>query len=264
MAVESDSTIAALDKETHDKSKRVYTEDQKIRRRAADRARYLANPDHAKATAAAWRAANPRRAKANREKWLKANADAYRAKRAASRKENKDAANARSAAWAAANRDRSNATKAAWAKANPERVRAAQEAWLARNIEKERARKVKYQVHRVKSDPAYRILVRCRIRLYQVVCAAGARKGDRTLNLIGCSLSELRTHIEARFHVGMTWENYGKTWHVDHRTPVSAYDMRDPEQQRAAFHYTNLQPLFAADNRSKGARLDWRPDNIAA
>ena len=61
-------------------------------------------------------------------------------------------------------------------------------------------------------------------------------------------------HLEAQFKPGMTWDNYGlKGWHVDHIRPCASFDLRDPEQQRRCFHYTNLQPLWAEENLKKGS-----------
>lgn len=64
---------------------------------------------------------------------------------------------------------------------------------------------------------------------------------------------ELRAHLETRFLPGMTWENYG-AWHIDHVRPLASFDLTDRAQLLQACHYTNLQPLWARDNRSKGAR----------
>lgn len=79
--------------------------------------------------------------------------------------------------------------------------------------------------------------------------------------MIGCSIEELKAHLEAQFQPGMTWENYGYWgWHVDHAHPIAAHDLTDPDQQRVAFHFTNLQPLWREDNQKKSARLDWKPE----
>lgn len=72
--------------------------------------------------------------------------------------------------------------------------------------------------------------------------------------LIGCSIEDLRAHIESQFQPGMTWENYGK-WHVDHIRPCVSFNLLDPMQQQECFHYTNLQPLWAEDNIKKGGRV---------
>jgi hypothetical protein len=57
--------------------------------------------------------------------------------------------------------------------------------------------------------------------------------------------------MEAQFKEGMTWD----TIHIDHVRPLKAFNLLDEEQQKHAFHYSNLQPLFKADNLRKGARL---------
>lgn len=90
----------------------------------------------------------------------------------------------------------------------------------------------------------------------------GLTKNDRTKDLIGCSLSECKTHIESLFLPGMTWDNHGKwkkgrpmTWHVDHIKPCDSFDLSDPLQKQACFHYTNLQPLWAIDNYRKSNKI---------
>jgi hypothetical protein len=48
----------------------------------------------------------------------------------------------------------------------------------------------------------------------------------------------------------MSWNNHGQ-WHIDHVRPCSSFNLLNPEEQQQCFHYTNLQPLWAADNLSK-------------
>ena len=82
----------------------------------------------------------------------------------------------------------------------------------------------------------------------------GIAKSNNALEMIGCSAIELKDYIESKFQDGMSWKNYGLDgWHVDHIRPCASFDLSDPSQQEECFHYTNLQPLWAKDNLSKGS-----------
>ena len=85
-----------------------------------------------------------------------------------------------------------------------------------------------------------------------------SKNGDQTIDFIGCSIDDLKSHLEKQFVDGMNWENYGRYgWHVDHIRPCCSFDLTDPEQQRECFNYTNLQPLWAKDNLAKGGRYEF-------
>ena len=73
------------------------------------------------------------------------------------------------------------------------------------------------------------------------------------MELVGCSIDELKKHLEIKFKKGMSWNNYGK-WHVDHVVPVDFFDLTKIEEQKKCFHYSNLQPLWAQDNLKKGGK----------
>ncbi len=80
------------------------------------------------------------------------------------------------------------------------------------------------------------------------------RKTDSVLKLLGCTLDELRTHLESNFTHGMTWLNYGK-WHIDHRVALATIDpVKNLKGWNKLWHWTNLQPLWAIDNIKKGWR----------
>jgi hypothetical protein len=68
---------------------------------------------------------------------------------------------------------------------------------------------------------------------------------------LGCTVEELKLHIETQFVDGMSWDTYGG-WHVDHIKPLSAFDLSQRDQIVLACHYSNLQPLWALDNLRKG------------
>ncbi len=83
-----------------------------------------------------------------------------------------------------------------------------------------------------------------------------ATKKNVTVVYLGCSIEELIVHLEDKFVPGMTWENHGLFgWHIDHIRPISSFDFSDEEQIKTAFHFTNLQPLWAFDNIKKSNKI---------
>lgn len=77
-----------------------------------------------------------------------------------------------------------------------------------------------------------------------------------TSKLLGCSGQFLKEYLEAKFVDGMTWDNYGfYGWHMDHIRPIASFDLNNEAEVKECFHYTNLQPLWAKDNLSKGAKF---------
>jgi hypothetical protein len=112
----------------------------------------------------------------------------------------------------------------------------------------------KYHKKRLESDIGYRILCMLRSRLHKAL--KNNQKYGHTLELLGCSIQELKKHLESQFTVGMSWGNHGLYgWHIDHKKPCASFDLTDPEQQKACFHYTNLQPLWAEENLSKSDKI---------
>lgn len=104
-----------------------------------------------------------------------------------------------------------------------------------------------------KKSEAYRLGCSIRWRLRGVLKRIGVAKSDKIISLLGCSLKFFREHIERQFKEGMTWENRS-LWHIDHIKPLASFDLKNPEHQKQATHYTNLQPLWAKDNLTKGAK----------
>jgi hypothetical protein len=106
---------------------------------------------------------------------------------------------------------------------------------------------------RHKDNPLFKLKssVRCRIRI--AIKKQRLNKNTSTSKMLGCTWKELKTHLENQFTEGMTWDNYGK-WHVDHIKPLAL--AKTEEEMIKLNHYTNLQPLWAKDNLSKGSKYD--------
>lgn len=112
-----------------------------------------------------------------------------------------------------------------------------------------------YRKERRQSDPAFRLACNLRTRLSFLIRKASTSKTSQTLDLLGCHLDDFMKHLEAMFHDGMNWGNYG-SWHIDHKIPCASFDLTRPDHQRQCFHFSNLQPLWAEDNRKKSDSLD--------
>ena len=107
------------------------------------------------------------------------------------------------------------------------------------------------------SDLNFKLKEILRRRINYVIKNNNVIKCERTLELLGCSLDELKLHLESQFKKGMTWKNHTqKGWHIDHIKPCASFDLTNNEQQKQCFHYTNLQPLWWYENLSKGDTIN--------
>lgn len=127
--------------------------------------------------------------------------------------------------------------------AHPERVAAAE-------AQRDKKYFTRYGRERYRNDPMHAMIVRLRERTRK---ALKGRKPETTRQLLGCTTEEFRVWLEAHFLPGMSWENRSE-WELDHKRPLSKFDLSDPAQRAQACHYTNIQPLWRADNRRKGAK----------
>jgi hypothetical protein len=86
----------------------------------------------------------------------------------------------------------------------------------------------------------------------------GKKNGYRWEILVGYTVFDLKAHLEKQFENGMTWDNYGSYWEIDHKIPVSAFNFTSPGDIdfKKCWSLGNLQPLWAKENQSKNDRLD--------
>jgi hypothetical protein len=120
--------------------------------------------------------------------------------------------------------------------------------------------KVERERRQLSRDPVARLVKRLRSRLRQMVRKMGITKSLPTIQMVGCAGEEAMSKLEALFWPGMTRNNDSlMKWHVDHVTPIESFDKTDSDWQIKAFHWSNLQPLWADDNLAKAHRLNWSP-----
>lgn len=137
------------------------------------------------------------------------------------------------------------------------KIKGQNDRYRARHKEKIKLRKQKYYqknketinkkaVLKRQTDIQFKLAHYLRVRLSRSV------KSGSAIRDLGCSISELKSHLEAQFQEGMTWENYGITgWHIDHIKPLCNFNLENREEFLKACHYSNLQPLWATENLSK-------------
>ena len=150
-----------------------------------------------------------------------------------------------------------------YAKENAEFLKKIHNEYRAANRDKSRAWDKKYRDankakindklrERRRNDPFRRLrdAIRGSIRAY-----LGSKKTRRgsTFEIVGCTPDFLRVHLERQFKDGMTWENYGSHWHVDHRIPLASGNSAD--EIKGLSHWTNLQPLEALENIIKSDKI---------
>ncbi len=131
--------------------------------------------------------------------------------------------------------------------------------WEKKNPEKHAAEKKAWQKRREQRDPMFRMMRNIGRHIAGVL--KGEKRGRQTEALVGYTTDDLRSHIEALFEPGMTWDNYG-LWHVDHERPKASFDfVTDVDAVRICWALANLRPMWKKDNHAKGAR--WNGVNWA-
>ncbi len=125
--------------------------------------------------------------------------------------------------------------------------------WRKENREKINEKFLQYEKNRKLTDAEFKLVKTLRSRLNNVLKRQNCKKNNTTIELLGCSVSFLKGYLASKFKEGMTWENHGE-WHIDHIKPCASFNLIDEEEQKKCFHYTNLQPLWAFENLSKGCK----------
>ena len=103
------------------------------------------------------------------------------------------------------------------------------------------------------SDPHTKVAHTLRNRINNALKYKNSKYASTT-ELLGMTIPKFKNYFEKLFEEGMTWENHGE-WHIDHIVPCASFNLTKEEEQRKCFHYSNLQPLWAKDNLSKGSKI---------
>lgn len=213
---------------------------------------YAANREQVLARCAEYREANPDKVSAAKKRCYQAKRDQYLAQHKAHYEANKERALATCKKYYTANKERIAERAKEYRARNRTELLAKQSEYQKLNWARISKYQQAYAKARLKSDPIYAIGRLARRRISIALRQAGYAKSTRTHEMLGCDYSHLVLHLESQFKDGMTWENRGE-WHIDHIIPLAS--AKTEEEIIALCHYTNLQPLWAFENLSKGARM---------
>ncbi len=80
-------------------------------------------------------------------------------------------------------------------------------------------------------------------------------------SMIGCDHATLMNWFEFNFeldkHWGLTWQNFGKLWQIDHAFPLSQRKLLLPHEIPYIYSWRNLRPIPRSKNAMKYNSLDW-------
>ena len=161
---------------------------------------------------------------------------------------------------------------------NPEKSKESSKNYRIKNVEERRKKSVQYYINnkdkilksskllresykpkrsirrkeRRKTDAIYALVNDVRYRIWFYLKSNNITKKNKTFDIVGCSPEFLKEHLETQFIDGMSWDNRSE-WHIDHIIPLSS--AKTEEELYKLCHYSNLQPLWAGDNLSKGTKV---------
>ncbi len=183
-------------------------------------------------------------------KWRQENAEHYRGKCAEYRDKTREHMREQKKAYYNSNKAHLNAKMLEWYHANSGKEKKKERYHRNKPVELEKRKQ-----YRISS-----VLIQISLNLRSRLAKAIARKSKRgsAVRDLGCTIPEFMTYIATKFQPGMSWDNWGRdSWHLDHIKPLASFDLTKRKQVLKALHFTNYQPLWAKDNLSKHARLDW-------
>lgn len=134
------------------------------------------------------------------------------------------------------------------------RCRDCEKKYYLENKDRKLAKSAEYKRAREARDPGYRLRSRLSSALSIFVRGAliGPRKSYRAIGRhLGIGEAEFVAHLVGQFKPGMTRENYGKVWELDHVCKVADFDHCDPAQVAKCWHYSNIRPEFKQPNSAR-------------
>jgi hypothetical protein len=143
----------------------------------------------------------------------------------------------------------------AWREANKEQFLGLCKKY--RDKEESKEKRAEYRREKYNEDLSYRLesLYRNRVRLCIKKKHCPKNTSFDYEGLLGCSWNIAIQWLEFNMKPGMTWENYGTHWHVDHVLPCASFNFENETDRKRCFHWMNLMPLEGIENIKKSAKI---------
>ena len=114
-----------------------------------------------------------------------------------------------------------------------------------KNKEKIVKQTIERDTKRKEIDPLFKLdrVVRVLIRdSFKRALNGTYKKGNKTEHVLDCTMEEFIQYLQSQFLEGMTLENHGIVWEIDHIKKLSS--SKTEEDIIKLNHFTNLRPLF--------------------
>lgn len=112
-----------------------------------------------------------------------------------------------------------------------------------------RERKIKKAISRKQNDLQVRLAANLRHRMYMAL--RNNQRAGSAVEDLGCSIQAFKLYIEHQFEEGMTWNNYGEAWELDHVLQIHQFDLTNRSEYLEACNWLNIRPMYVIENRSR-------------
>lgn len=124
-------------------------------------------------------------------------------------------------------------------------------AYYEKNKEDIIANVVRSLNERYRTDPEFKAKKIMRAQVHRLVRSAKLHKATDTEELLGYTSEQFKANMESKFQAGMSWDNYGLEWEIDHITPVGLFEVSDLGIIKEINSLDNLMPIFKDDHKKK-------------
>ena len=148
------------------------------------------------------------------------------------------------------NRGRVSDYNREWKSNNKEHVSEYNQQYNIENREAIQKRQTKQHRERRHTDPQYNWACKLTSSLKNSLRDENSKA---LLKITKMPLRMFKCWLSKNFQPGMTWENHGSVWHMDHVVPISWFDLTDRKQRKICYHWSNTRPYPALKNQSRQA-----------